>query len=162
MLRHVRRRVTRLCTVVAPLASFCLANDSRTHITLNNVDAPAPSFHFSCCSCRHISLRSLLGAKDNMLHKLTLIQVWPAAEILCARTAAAQPACLINWWVAYPGWQGRWHRWLFFFFFSISDLVRWRCSFYLDLFKPKAGRALQLAIEGDGHAKCKFMRIITF
>lgn len=40
----------------------------------------APSFHFSRCSCRRGlgSSRSSFRVKDNMLRKLTLIQVRPA------------------------------------------------------------------------------------
>lgn len=38
MLDHVRHCLTRLRTVMALLPSFCSANDSRTHITSNNVN----------------------------------------------------------------------------------------------------------------------------
>ena len=96
--------------------------------------------------------------KDSMSHKVTLIPVWPAVEIPSVWTAAPLLTVLLTdeWPIrgdkdADTGG-----------FFSISSLVKWRWFFYLDLFKPRAGQALQLAAEGEGYAECKFMRISMF
>lgn len=119
-----------------------------------------PSFHFSCYSCRRrlVYSRSSLRVKDNMLHKLTLIQVWPALEMLRLRIATMQSTVLLTDERRIPGDKdadtGD--------FLSISSLVRWRCFFYLDLFKSRTGQALQLAREEEGYAECKFMRISMF
>lgn len=95
----------------------------------------------------HFSLRSSLRVKDNMLGKLTLIQVWPAVEILSFRNSSNASGRLVNWWVVYFGWGGCWHCWPF----SISSLVRWRCLLYLDLFKSRTG----IAISQGGGRICR-------
>lgn len=43
-----------------------------------------------------ISSQSSLWVKDNMLHKPTLIGVWPVVEILSPRIAAMQPTILLT------------------------------------------------------------------